>query len=100
VPLGMATNLYFGCFPFLGIKSLFSIFQVLKRICYLKEVPKMHIKIAPPQFSKILYLISCTNHQLVVCPNLSIYLSRKRKTFVDSVESGENLKYNDMMVCS
>jgi hypothetical protein len=40
VALGMANNFHFGCFPFLCIKSSFSIFQVSKGF-FVKEVPNI-----------------------------------------------------------
>jgi hypothetical protein len=62
----------------ISAKMGFFILLAPKWVFCVKEVQKVHIKIVPSQFYKISYLISCTKHQLFVCPNISIHLSRER----------------------
>jgi hypothetical protein len=78
VHLGMTNNVDLGSFNFCCTKNPFFILLAPKWVFFVKEVQKVHIKILPSQFYKISYLISCTKHQLFVCPNISIHLSQKR----------------------
>jgi hypothetical protein len=64
VPLGMANNVHFGCFPFLGIKSSFFIFLAPKMGSFVKHLPNICFINVPTHFYKLLYHILCTIHKL------------------------------------
>jgi hypothetical protein len=100
VPLGMANNVQFGCFPFLGIKSSFFIFLAPKMGSFLKHLPKICFKSVPPYFYKILYHILCTIHHLFAWKKFSSHHPRNRQISIDLVESGSNLNYRCFIVCS
>jgi hypothetical protein len=60
----MANIVHFGCFPFLGIKSLFLIFLSQKMGSFVKHLPNICFKNVPTHFYKILYHNLCTIHKL------------------------------------
>jgi hypothetical protein len=73
VPLGMANNVHFGCFPFLSIKSSFSIFEVSKIGFFVKQLPNIGCQIGPQEHYKIIYHILLKYQQLFECPSFSMY---------------------------
>jgi hypothetical protein len=98
MPLGMENNVYFVRFPFPRIKSSFSISWVSKRGFLWRKYKEY--KLHQPNLKKILDLILCTNHQLVMWPKVSIHLSRKRQGSTNSAGSRANWNYKCITVWS
>jgi hypothetical protein len=100
VPLEMANNVYFWCFPFLGIKSSFFIFLAPKMGFFVKHLPNICFKNVPTHFYKILYHILCTIHKLFAWKRFYSHPSRNWQIYASSVGSGPNLNYMCFILCS
>ena len=98
--IGTTNNVDKELFIFLWIKISFSIFGVSKMGFFVKHLSIICYKIIPHKFIKLLYHIWSTNNQIPFSKKIYIHLFWKRQISTDSVETGPNLNYRCLVVCS
>ena len=97
---GTTDNVDEESFLFTCTKKPFFIFPVRKMGFFVKHLPQISCKIWEIHLKKILDHVICRNNQVVASNKFSIHLFWKRQIPADSVESGSNLNYMCIIVCS